>query len=93
MLTCNRTILHNRWQRFRARLREALHREGRVLAAGLRDPILYVLLLLSLLLFVLVHQIPRPFALDIGRRPEEAYIAGFYAAEEGGGRSYRWSSS
>ncbi|MBN1483399.1 MAG: hypothetical protein JXA37_01645 [Chloroflexia bacterium] len=80
-----------RWQRLGSRLRPALRREGRALRAGLRSPPLWALLLCSLLLFVLAHQVRRPFALDIGSRPEEIYIRGFHAAEEGGGRSYRWT--
>jgi hypothetical protein len=91
LLTEERLLVCHRWQRFCARLGTALQREGRALGAGLRDPLLWVLVLVTLLLATLACQVVQAFALDIGQRPEEAYLTGFHDAEEGQGRTYRWS--
>lgn len=78
--------------RFLARLGNVLRREGRSLGASLRDPVLGGLLLLSLLLAALACQIKVPFVLDVGQRPDEVYLTGFHAAQQGEGQTYRWST-
>ncbi len=83
----------DRWQRFLARPTGALRREGTVLWGGLRDPALWGLLLAALFLMALAVQAAPPFILQAGRRPEDVYLSGFHAVEQGGGRTYRWSTA
>jgi hypothetical protein len=91
-MTDGRFLLGYRWQHLRTRLAEILRREGRALAAGLRDPFFLGLILLSLLLVTLAYQVDSSFSLDIGTRPEEAFLEGFHDAEKADALTFRWTT-
>ncbi len=75
-----------------AALGNALYQEGRFLGRTLRDPLLGLLLLGTFLLFLLAGQSLPPFRLDVGERPDELYLSGFYEPEKAAGSSFRWSA-
>jgi hypothetical protein len=86
------SLLAYRWHRARTRLGNALRREGGILWAGLRDPFLAGLLLLTLLLAGLAFQTNRPFTIPVGQQPPDlVYLDGVYDVETSEGRTFRWS--
>lgn len=81
-----------RWGRLLSRLRAGLSGEVRALWAGLRDPFLAGLLLLTLALGTLAFQANVPFRLQVGRQPPDlVYLEGVYDVEWGEGRIFRWT--
>lgn len=74
------------------RLGTVLRREGALLGATLRDPLLAVLLLTALFLAALACQSGPAFALDVGRQPPDlVYLEGVHDVERGGERTFRWT--
>jgi len=60
--------------------------------AGLRDPFLAGLLLLTLLLTGLSFQVHRSFAIQVGQQPPDlVYLEGVYDVETSEDRPFRWS--
>lgn len=73
-------------------LGNALRQESRLLGQALGDPLLGLLLLGTFLLSFLAGQSFPSFHLDIGERPDELYLSGFYEPERVAGSSFRWST-
>lgn len=74
-----------------ATLGNILRREGHLLGQTLGDPFLLLLLLGTVLLTFLAGQVFPSFRLDVGERPDEVYLSGFYEPEKAAGASFRWS--
>ncbi len=72
-------------------LGNVLHQESHFLVWTLRDPLLGLLLLGTFLLSLLAGQAFPPFRLEIGKRPDELYLSGFYEPEQVADSSFRWS--
>ncbi|MGC9023268.1 MAG: hypothetical protein ACP5NB_00300 [Chloroflexia bacterium] len=72
--------------------REAFDREVRLWGRTLGDPFLGFLLLGTLLLLFLAGQVGPPLTLEVGERPDEMFLSGFYEPERVAGSSFRWST-
>lgn len=75
-----------------AALGNALRQEIRLLGQTLGDHLLGLLLLGAFFLSFLAGQSSPPFHLDVGERPDELYLSGFYEPERVAGVSFRWST-
>ncbi len=87
------TVLSYRGQVLWERLRRSLRRDAEALTAGLRDPLWYLVLFGAFLLAALAYRAERTFLLEIGERPEEAFIEGLHAPERAGPLTFRWSGA
>ncbi len=63
----------------------------RQLAAALRDPSLWALVLAALLALTLAYQVRAAYTLGVGTRTDAAYVSGFNGAEKMDATPFRWS--
>ena len=62
-------------------------------ARGLRVWGFYLVLLLSLIVWVLAYQYKTTYSVDLGGLGDDAYVSGFHAKEHNADLNYRWSDS
>ncbi len=68
--------------------------EARILVRLLLQPLLWVLLALTIGGAVLAYQVPHGYAIDVGSPADQAYVHNFHDRRDAaGGRTFRWSDA
>src|SRR5690348_15093807 len=67
--------------------------ETRHLAHALRNPLLWLAILISVVLAAAAYQLPFTYTLEMGSPDVAPYLTNFYPPQEAEGRAARWSAA